>query len=161
MLVEQPVIAEQCRHQAQLGNIAERFNAEFTGRWAQIIEFLKLHYVLSQRDDCDYWKQHRDRARFQRVCSPSCRRRYRCPWHQDEHRVDEMFPAASYQYVLYGMGFRTEVDLTVRRNAAAQRQKAIASLTRYNSRRKSSPLTCRTPATTGRGLSEALPPGDQ
>jgi len=24
--------------------------------------------------------------------------------------VEEVFPAASYQYVLYGMGFRTEVE---------------------------------------------------
>jgi tryptophan halogenase len=49
---------------------------------------------------------------------------YRCPWHQDEHRVDEMFPAASYQYVLYGMGFRSEVDISVRRNATLQQQQA-------------------------------------
>jgi tryptophan halogenase len=25
-------------------------------------------------------------------------------------RLEEVFPAASYQYVLYGMGFRTAVD---------------------------------------------------
>ena len=121
-------LAEQLpRHQAQIGHIAERFNAEFTGRWAQIIEFLKLHYVLSQRDDCDYWKQHRDRSSIpEGLLSKLEEWQYRCPWHQDEHRVDEMFPAASYQYVLYGMGFRTEVDLSVRRNAAAQHQKAIS-----------------------------------
>ena len=130
MLVELSArrLAEQLpRHQAQLSHIAERFNAEFTGRWAQIIEFLKLHYVLSQRDDCDYWKQHRDRSSIpEGLLSKLEEWQYRCPWHQDEHRVDEMFPAASYQYVLYGMGFRTEVDLSVRRNAAAQHQKAIS-----------------------------------
>ena len=30
---------------------AKNFNEEFTGRWEQIIDFLKLHYVLSARDD--------------------------------------------------------------------------------------------------------------
>src|SRR3546814_5017565 len=37
--------------------------------------------------------------------------RYQSPWFLDEFdRVEEVFPAASYQYVLYGMGFRTEID---------------------------------------------------
>ena len=36
---------------------------------------------------------------------------HQSPWFHDEFdRVEEVFPAASYQYVLYGMGFRTEVE---------------------------------------------------
>ena len=50
--------------------------------------------------------------------------RYRCPWHQDERRVDEMFPAASYQFVLYGLGFRSEVQPSVYRGASSRQQKA-------------------------------------
>ena len=39
--------------------------------------------------------------------------RYQSPWFFDEFdRLEEVFPAASYQYVLYGMGFRTEVGPT-------------------------------------------------
>ena len=113
------------RHQTQLPTVAEGFNREFIGRWEQIIEFLKLHYVLSQRTDSGYWKQHRDiRSIPQNLLSKLEEWQYRCPWHQDEHRVDEMFPAASYQYVLYGMGFRSEVDISVRRNATLQQQRA-------------------------------------
>jgi len=34
------------------------------------------------------------------------------PWFFDEFdRLEEVFPAASYQYVLYGMGFETQVGL--------------------------------------------------
>jgi tryptophan halogenase len=37
--------------------------------------------------------------------------KYQPPWFFDEFdRIEEVFPAASYQYVLYGMGFRTEVS---------------------------------------------------
>jgi tryptophan halogenase len=37
--------------------------------------------------------------------------RHQSPWFHDEFdRIEEVFPAASYQYVLYGMGFRTEVE---------------------------------------------------
>jgi tryptophan halogenase len=36
--------------------------------------------------------------------------RYQPPWMFDEFdRLEEVFPSASYQYVLYGMGFETEV----------------------------------------------------
>jgi hypothetical protein len=34
--------------------------------------------------------------------------RQRPPSRLDFGRIDEVFPAASYQYVLYGMGFRPE-----------------------------------------------------
>jgi tryptophan halogenase len=37
--------------------------------------------------------------------------RHQSPWfHNEFDRIEEVFPAASYQYVLYGMGFRTEVE---------------------------------------------------
>jgi hypothetical protein len=42
---------------------------------------------------------------------------YRSPWHQDAEAVDELFPTASYQYILYGMGFAT-----VPRRTASLRQ---------------------------------------
>jgi tryptophan halogenase len=34
--------------------------------------------------------------------------RHRPPSRHDFFRIEEMFPSASYQYVLYGMGFRPE-----------------------------------------------------
>ena len=42
--------------------IARRFNEAFTYRWERVIDFLKLHYVLSRRDDSDYWRDNRDAA---------------------------------------------------------------------------------------------------
>ncbi|MBW8894126.1 MAG: tryptophan 7-halogenase, partial [Burkholderiales bacterium] len=39
--------------------VAKRFNEAFAYRWSRIIDFLKLHYVLSRRDEADYWREHR------------------------------------------------------------------------------------------------------
>ena len=39
--------------------VANRFNRNFVQRWEQIIDFLKLHYVLSARDDSAYWVDNR------------------------------------------------------------------------------------------------------
>ena len=90
--------------------MAKRFNDAFSYRWARIIDFLKLHYALSQRDDSDYWREHRltenQPERLQELLQLW---KHRAPYRNDLFRVEEVFPAASYQYVLYGMGFKPEL----------------------------------------------------
>ena len=84
---------------------AGRFNELFRYRWDRIVEFLKLHYVLSARDE-PYWQGHRDPAsippRLTELLALWCERP---PSKRDFPQIDEVFPAASYQYVLYGMGW--------------------------------------------------------
>lgn len=82
---------------------AERFNRTFTQRWSRIADFLKLHYALSRREE-PYWRAQRDEA----TISDELREllilwRDQPPAAYDFPLADEMFPAASYQYVLYGM----------------------------------------------------------
>ena len=50
---------------------AERFNALFRTRWDRVVEFLKLHYVLSRRDE-PYWRAQRDPDTFRRASPISC-----------------------------------------------------------------------------------------
>ena len=93
--------------------VARRFNEKMTYHWERVIEFLKLHYVLSQRNDSDYWRACREPE----SCPGSLRDKLllwqqQAPWHDDAPRVDELFPSASYQYVLYGMGFRPALRAT-------------------------------------------------
>ena len=45
--------------------------------------------------------------------------RHRSPYRHDLFRVEELFPSASYHYILYGMGFRPATDFNTRRAAAA------------------------------------------
>lgn len=88
--------------------VAKRFNRKFLRHWDQIIDFLKLHYVLSSRDDSPYWQDNRAATSVSEKLSEQLLLwRYRSPWHQDAEAVDELFPTASYQYILYGMDFRT------------------------------------------------------
>jgi len=84
---------------------ARRFNARFRYRWDRIVEFLKLHYVPSQRDE-PYWRAHRDPASIPpRLAELLEIWRDQPPSIADLPMADEIFPAASYQYVLYGMGY--------------------------------------------------------
>lgn len=107
------IIAEQmpaCREVMDI--VATRFNATTDYRWGRIIDFLKLHYVLTQRTDSDFWRDNVRRDSIpDRLQDLLLLWKYQSPWlHEEFDRVEEVFPAASYQYVLYGMGYHTQVD---------------------------------------------------
>lgn len=94
---------------ATMDAVARRFNDDFRYRWARVIDFLKLHYILTQRDDSSYWRAHRDPASWpERLRELLPMWRLRAPARHDFGRIDEVFPSASYQYVLYGMGFQPD-----------------------------------------------------
>ncbi|MBF9152873.1 tryptophan halogenase family protein [Novosphingobium jiangmenense] len=93
------------RRAATMGLLAERFNELFRYRWDRIVEFLKLHYVLSRRTE-PYWLAQRDPATIPaRLVEALELWRDQPPSVWDFPRMDELFCAASQQYVLYGMGF--------------------------------------------------------
>lgn len=96
---------------AAMATVARRFNDDFSYRWSRVIDFLKLHYALSQRDDSDYWRAHRDPDTWPEALRELLMLwRLRSPARHDFGRIDEVFPAASYHYVLYGMGFRPDTQ---------------------------------------------------
>jgi len=89
--------------------VARRFNETTRYRWDRIIDFLKLHYILSRRTDSAFWIDNRDPASIPASLREQMELwRYRAPGDQDFMSNSEMFPAASYQYVLFGMGFRMQ-----------------------------------------------------
>ena len=91
------------RHAARI------FNDTFRYRWERIVDFLKLHYVLSRRTDSGFWIDNRRRESIPDSLREGLQYwQTHCPWHEDFSHREEVFSAASYQYVLYGMGFRTE-----------------------------------------------------
>lgn len=95
---------------ADMDIVARRYNESFAYRWQRVVDFLKLHYALSHRDDSDYWRDHRADTSL-----PDSLRellqlwRHQPPSRYDLVRVEEVFPSASYQYILYGMGFRPQL----------------------------------------------------
>ncbi len=94
---------------ASMDLVAERFNQRFRYRWDRVMDFLKLHYVLSSRPDSDYWRDHQQPSGIpERLQELLALWRHQAPSRRDFVQFEELFPAASYQFVLYGMGFRTE-----------------------------------------------------
>jgi tryptophan 7-halogenase len=88
--------------------VARQFNETFQHHWNRIIEFLKLHYVLTQRTET-FWRDNvapssipaalQERLELWRVHPPGP---------HDFSHAREVFSWPSYQYILHGMHFRTE-----------------------------------------------------
>ncbi|MGI9248929.1 MAG: tryptophan halogenase family protein [Woeseiaceae bacterium] len=112
-------------NRAVMDVVAKRFNDKFLYHWHRIIEFLKLHYVLSRREDTDYWRDNSSPHTVPSDLAESLELwRYQSPRYQDLFHADELFPAASYRYVLYGMDFETEGPGERRRSDIASRAEA-------------------------------------
>jgi len=115
--------------------IAAQFNDVTHYRYGRILDFLKLHYILTKRTDTPFWVDIVDPntvpARLKDLLEVW---KYQPPWYFDEFdRLEEVFPAASYQYVLYGMGYHTKVDpldIIGSAEVASQHLKENASFTR-------------------------------
>ena len=130
------MIADQLPpNRAVMDIVAKRYNRKFQRHWHQIIEFLKLHYVLSARDDSPYWRDNHAAGSIPDKLSEQLSLwRHRGPWHQDAEAVDDLFPIPSYQYILYGMGFETAPRRTGS-HQQDQRQRQASELFHKNAAR--------------------------
>jgi 2-polyprenyl-6-methoxyphenol hydroxylase-like FAD-dependent oxidoreductase len=91
--------------------VSQRFNQQMQYRWQRIIDFLKLHYIFNQRSE-PYWVANREESTIPESLKQDLEIwKYRGPQIADFSAAIELFPAASYQYVLYGMGFSPDFSL--------------------------------------------------
>ncbi len=92
---------------------ARQFNEKMRRRYERALDFIKLHYCLSERRDSGFWRDNIHPGSI----PDSLQELLRCWRHRPPGPIDidpniDIFPDASWQYVLYGMGYRT--DLTPR-----------------------------------------------
>jgi tryptophan halogenase len=90
---------------------ARLFNRAMRDRYERVIDFIKLHYCVSRRTDTAFWRDNADPATwtdYLREHIPLWR--HRPPNAYDLPTAHESFPLPSYLYVLYGMGFKTDLS---------------------------------------------------
>ncbi len=90
------------RHRGEMDPLARRMNVALRYRWDRIVAFLKLHYVLSQRQGA-YWQAHRDTVPAD-LADKLALWQGHVPGPADLPMQAEIFAALSWQCVLYGMG---------------------------------------------------------
>lgn len=96
------------RDRQAMTTLAKRFNHVTAQRWEEIIDFLKLHYVLTDRQDSDYWREHQLTENIPDALQEALALwKTQAPGLYETNQRFELFSSASKQYVLYGMGFNT------------------------------------------------------
>ncbi len=111
VLIEAAVgmIAEMFPHGGPVEAPARRFNELMNARFDNIVNFLKLHYCVSRREE-PFWRDNADPASIpERLAEFLEQWRYRPPGRFDFMLDTETFAFFNYQYILYGMGYRTDL----------------------------------------------------
>lgn len=88
---------------------ANEFNRTMTYAWERVVEFAKMHYCLSDREDSDFWFDNRQPATIPTGLQQKLELwRYQVPIPHDFFSKFEAFNLENYLYVLYGMHFKTQ-----------------------------------------------------
>ncbi|MEO7433089.1 MAG: tryptophan halogenase family protein [Dokdonella sp.] len=105
------LIAHLLPADGDMTRVARHFNESMTSRYERVIDFIKMHYCLSQRRDSQFWVDNVDPASV-----PESLRDRLAMWRsRPPHRLDfvtdvEMFMPASWQFILYGMEYPTNLE---------------------------------------------------
>jgi tryptophan halogenase len=105
------LIAHLLPADGDMTHVAKHFNQLMTTRYERIFDFIKMHYALSQRRDSQFWIDNVDAAGV-----PDALKDRLAMWRsRPPHRLDfvtdvEMFLPASWQFILYGMEFKTDLE---------------------------------------------------
>ena len=98
-------------HNGDTAPVAKIFNDMMRERYERVVDFVKMHYCLSQRSDHPFWLDNTDPNSIPETLRDKLAM-WRC---RPPHRLDfitdlEMYPPSSWQYVLYGMEFKTALN---------------------------------------------------
>ncbi|MDC7676138.1 tryptophan halogenase family protein [Asticcacaulis machinosus] len=89
---------------------AKQFNDIMSRRYAHVVDFIKMHYCLTQRKDTPFWRDNAAPDSIYDSLKDRLERwRYRMPDFVDVDLNHDIFTEANWQYVLYGMGFKTDL----------------------------------------------------
>jgi tryptophan halogenase len=90
---------------------ARQFNRIMTQRYERARDFLKMHYCLTARTDTAFWRDNTLRETIPDSLQDLLERwRFRPPEGLDFNMNADSFAEASWQFVLYGMGYKTDLS---------------------------------------------------
>ncbi|MEW6990204.1 tryptophan halogenase family protein [Colwelliaceae bacterium 6441] len=93
------------RNKDLLPSVEKTFNESFNYRWKRTIDFIKLHYFLSQRQESFWLENKLEKSVPDSLLEQLDKWKYHPVSRYDFQNTFEPFIQDSYQYVLHGMGF--------------------------------------------------------
>ena len=125
------LIADYFPRNGDMAPVAKHFNKAMKERYENAIEFIKLHYCLTNRTDSQFWIDNTESSSIPSGLLDKLELwKHRVPMPSDFSSLHDMFRHESYQYILFGMDFRP--DMSVQRYAYPHPEKAQAEFQRIN-----------------------------
>jgi tryptophan halogenase len=108
------------------GTPQHQFNRLMREQYEISVEFIKLHYYLSQRRDSTFWQDNTRETSAPAKLKEKLRNwQNSYPDRYDIHTVHSVFDHMGYQYIYFGMGRRPEVRTPLRLNNPALASRAF------------------------------------
>lgn len=101
---------------AQLPLSEKRYNQYVLGLWQGVINFIKMHYAISNRDDTAFWRDNQNPQSWpDELHEKLIHWEAHIPSLYDFDKGFDAFRLENYLYVLYGMDYQTKItDLAYR-----------------------------------------------
>lgn len=94
----------------ELPVLEKRYNHAMGHAWSRVVDFIKLHYCLSDRGDSDFWIENRDPKSIPETLQEKLAMWENfIPISDDFFSQFEVFYLENFLFVLYGMKFKTKV----------------------------------------------------
>jgi tryptophan 7-halogenase len=104
------MIAEYFPRHGDMERVAQHFSTIMRRRFELAVDFIKLHYYLSKRTDHPFWIDNTKPETASDALNYKIELwRRRPPTSLDFDTTYEAFKYQSYQYILFGMGFRPDM----------------------------------------------------
>jgi tryptophan halogenase len=88
-----------------------RFNNAMGHAWKRVVDFIKLHYCLSDRQDSSFWQENRDPSTIpEELINKLAMWEKFIPISDDFFSQFEVFYLENFLFVLYGMKYKTTLN---------------------------------------------------
>lgn len=100
------------RQSSEMDAVAPYYNKAVTYAWERTVDFIKLHYYLSDRKDSQFWLDNQDKTRLSSELKARLEKfKVRTPRQSDFFSRFDLFDEKNFLYVLYGMKFKSNPPL--------------------------------------------------
>jgi tryptophan halogenase len=107
---------------SELDTFQSYYNKTVAYTWERTVDFIKLHYCISDRTDSEFWVENQSNTHFSEELKERLNKFTLRPPHQSDFfsRFD-LFDHKNFLYVLYGMQYKTKMqNLTTHEISSAQ-----------------------------------------
>ena len=97
------------RELSEIDSAISYYNKVVSYAWQRTVDFIKLHYCLSDRTDSAFWSENRDPATYSDELTQRLNKfKTKPPQQSDFFSRFDMFDEKNFLYVLYGMKYQTK-----------------------------------------------------